>query len=67
MVFLSVRLSQTIHRHLRMSNEKNIGEFFPGQAWIELNGRFTFAELREIALKVEESYLKAHERKNGHI
>lgn len=33
---------------------KNIGTLYPGQRWIELEGRFTPENLREMADRIEE-------------
>jgi hypothetical protein len=36
-----------------------IGNMYPGQAWIELHGSFTYQELRLLAQNVEKEYMKA--------
>ncbi len=40
-------------------NKKIIKDIVVGQGWIELEGAFTFDELRSIAQRVEKNYLKA--------
>ena len=39
-----------------------VGPVFVGQKWVELNGTFTFDELRDLANRIEKSFNKAFKK-----
>ena len=39
-----------------MAKKERIGKTFVGQGWVELDGKFTYDELRLIAQEVEKKY-----------